>query len=93
MLTLVSASKEDNRDSFAIFEGAHCVGHIMRTHRAPQGKPWFWTIFALPSNMPDRGYAATREQAIADIEALWVSSKKMSARTSKHALNGTCRAL
>jgi hypothetical protein len=56
MLTLVSASKADNRDSFAVFDGEDCVGHIMRTHNS--------TV--------DRGYAATREQAMADFEAQWL---------------------
>jgi hypothetical protein len=45
MLTLVSASKADNHDSFAVFDGEDCVGHIMRTQKSPAGKPWFWTIF------------------------------------------------
>ena len=73
MLTLVSASKADNRDSFAIFDGEDCIGHIMRTQKSPEGKPWFWTIFvgATPGIVSDRVYAATREQAIADFEAEW----------------------
>jgi alkylated DNA nucleotide flippase Atl1 len=73
MLTLVSAPGDDDRDSFAVFDGERCVGHIMRTGQSPQGKPWFWTIFAhgVPS-MPDRGYAATREQAMADFESEWL---------------------
>ena len=74
MLTLVSASKADNPDSFAVFDGEDCVGHIMRTPKSPPGKPWFWTIFVSDrySGIVDRGYAATREQAMADFEALWL---------------------
>jgi hypothetical protein len=74
MLTLVSASKAGNRDSFAVFDGKDCVGHVMRTQKSPAGKPWFWTIFvsARHSSTVDRGYAATREQAMADFEALWL---------------------
>ena len=73
MLTLVSASKDDDRDSFAIFNGERCVGHIMHTQQSPEGKPWFWTLFARGGpSMPDRGYAATREQAMADFEAEWL---------------------
>jgi hypothetical protein len=74
MLALVSASKGDNRDSFAVFDGEDCVGHIMRTQKSPPGKPWFWTIFVSdsPSNTLDRGYAATREQAMIDFEAQWL---------------------
>jgi len=71
MLTLVSASKADNPDSLAVFDGEDCVGHIMRTQKSPPGKPWFWTIFVSdnPSNTVDRGYAATSEQAMANFEA------------------------
>ena len=71
---LVSASKADNRDSFAIFDGEDSIGHIMRTQKSPEGKPWFWTIFVgtAPSVVCDRGYAATHEQAIADFEAEWL---------------------
>ena len=74
MLTFVSASKADNRDSFAIFDGEDCIGHIMCTQKSPEGKSWFWTIFvgAAPGIVSDRGYAATREQAIADFEAEWL---------------------
>ena len=74
MLTLVSASKADNPDSFAVFYGEDCVGHIMRTQKSPPGKPWFWTIFVSDkhSSIVDRGYAATHEQAMADFEALWL---------------------
>ena len=73
MLTLVSASKADNPDSFAVFYGEDCVGHIMRTQKSPPGKPWFWTIFVSDkhSSIVDRGYAATHEQAMAAFEALW----------------------
>jgi len=74
MLTLVSASTVDNRNSFAVFDGEDCVGHIMRTQKSPPGKRWFWTIFVSDSasNTLDRGYAATREQAMADFEAQWL---------------------
>ena len=74
MLTLVSASKADNPDSFAVFDGDDCVGHIMRTQKSPPGKPWFWTIFVddMRIGAIDRGYAATREQAFADLDALWL---------------------
>ena len=74
MLTFVSASKADNRDSFAIFDGEDCIGHIMRTQKSPEGEPWFWTIFvgAVRGIVSDRGYAATREQAIADFEVEWL---------------------
>jgi hypothetical protein len=74
MLTLVSAFKDDNCNSFAVFDGECCVGHVMHTQQSPQGKPWFWTIFArgVPS-MPDRGYAETRKRAMAEFKARWLN--------------------
>jgi hypothetical protein len=90
MLTLVSASKTDNRDSFAVFDGEDCVGHIMRTHKSPPGKPWFWTIFVSDrhSNTVDRGYAVTREQAMADFEAPWLALLRS---VEKERASGTIR--
>jgi hypothetical protein len=36
---------------------------------------WFWTITArVPQSMADRGYTASREQAMADFKARWPSS-------------------
>jgi hypothetical protein len=74
MLTLISAAKTDNLDSFAVFNGEDCVGHIMRTQKSPPGKPWFWTIFVseVYNGTFDRGYATTRERAKADLEAVWL---------------------
>jgi len=77
MITLLHATKSDggqwSDDDYVVFDGAQCIGHIMRTHQAPQRKPWFWTIFARkPQAMHDRGYAATREQAMAEVEASWI---------------------
>jgi hypothetical protein len=81
MITVVRAPKFiDNKyseDSFALFEADRCVGHVLRASRAPQGKPWFWTIFTRGvSDKPDRGYAATREQAIDDAKRrCWLTVK------------------
>ena len=74
MMTLVHASKSDgdqwSGDDYVVFDGGQCIGHIMRTHQAPPRKPWFWTIFVRePQAMHDRGYAATREQAMAALVA------------------------
>lgn len=79
MLTLVSASKSDNPDSFAVFDGENCVGHVVRTQKSPPGKPWFWTIFVSStySGTADRGYAVTRDQAMAELEASVASSKNL----------------
>ena len=42
------------------------VGRIMRHPQAPEPQPWFWTITApeQPPSVYNRGYAASREQAM-----------------------------
>ena len=79
MLKLVSASKNDNHDSFAVFDGKECVGHVMRTQKAPAGKPWFWTIFVSDrrNGIADRGYAATQQQAMMALEAAWAEFRDL----------------
>ncbi len=48
------------------------LGRLRRHPQAPQGHPWFWTITArVPQYSHDRGYAETREQAMADFKAAW----------------------
>jgi hypothetical protein len=49
------------------------VGRIMLHPQAPKDKPWFWTITAreIPPSTDNRGYSATREQAMADFKARW----------------------
>jgi len=46
------------------------VGRIMRHPQAPEAQPWFWTITARgqPPSVYNRGYAVSREQAMADFK-------------------------
>jgi hypothetical protein len=50
------------------------VGRIMRHPQAPEAQPWFWTITALeqPPSVYNRGYAASREQAMRYFKARYV---------------------
>jgi hypothetical protein len=43
--------------------------------QAPKDQPWFWTITALeqPPSIDNKGYSATREDAMADFKRQWLS--------------------
>jgi len=77
MLTLKRASKSRPSgqwlaDDYDVFECDHHIGRIMWTHTASRETPWFWSITVRVSQQPtDRGYAATREAAMADFKAAW----------------------
>jgi hypothetical protein len=55
-----------------VFDGDQHIGRIMWTHATSRETPWFWTITArVPQSTADRGYAASRERAMADFKARW----------------------
>ena len=83
-LVLVSARKSrggdywDN-DDYDVRLGeasGRVVGRIFRQPQAPEDQPWFWTITAReqPPSVYNSGYAASREQAMADFKARWSAS-------------------
>ena len=64
-------------NDFDVCEGDRCVGRMFMSAQAPQGRPWFWTITAreYPPTTHSRGYSATREQAMRDFKAQWLTDE------------------
>jgi hypothetical protein len=47
------------------------VGRIFNSPHAPKDCPWFWTITELPRRPVDRGYVASRVEAMAEFKRYW----------------------
>jgi hypothetical protein len=59
-------------DDYVVLDNDQVIGRIMLHPQAPEGQPWFWSITArTPQTTADRGYAPSREQAMADFKARW----------------------
>ena len=81
-LVLVSARKSRGSDYWGgddydvrLADGSGpVVGRIMRLPNSPKGRPWFWAITAReqPPSVYNRGYAASREQAMRYFKARYV---------------------
>jgi hypothetical protein len=72
MLTLKRGLSDT--DDYDVLSEGKIVGRIMRQPQAPQGLPWFWTITAhCPQPPTSKGYAASREEAMAAFRAAWLA--------------------
>ena len=78
-LSLVHASKSRggvlwSKDDYDVYDGERrVIGRIMLHSQARKDRPWLWTITvrARIASLADSGYAAIREQALADLKARW----------------------
>jgi hypothetical protein len=56
---------------YDVLDGDQRVGRIVLAQQTPEGRRWFWTTARVPQSTDDHGYAASREQAMADFEVRW----------------------
>jgi hypothetical protein len=76
ILKRASASRhsgEWNDDDFDVLAEGEVVGRIMKANAAPVGMTWMWTLaFGYHEDRtPTRGYAETREAAMAAFAKSW----------------------
>jgi hypothetical protein len=62
-----------NDDDFDVLADGVVVGRIMKAAAVPGGMSWMWTLAVEhhEDRMPTRGYAATREAAMAAFAKSW----------------------
>jgi hypothetical protein len=64
-----------SQDDYVVLDGGRCVGRIFLSPQSPPDRNWMWTITAVDftPSIDNRGYSATREQAMMDFKAQWLS--------------------
>jgi hypothetical protein len=77
--TLVRTTKDrgGDNDDYDVCDGDKVIGRIVRDPLAPMEAPWFWVIIAKDLSPPwlrDRGYAVSRDHALAQFRARWTLS-------------------
>jgi hypothetical protein len=61
-------------NDFVVLDAGKVVGRIMLHPQAPKRRSWFWTITqGVPASVYNRGYAATRLQAMTDFKSRWLN--------------------
>jgi hypothetical protein len=60
-------------NDFGALDTDRCVGSIFLSPASPADRNWMWTITArdYPRSIHNRGYSATREDAMKDLKLQW----------------------
>jgi hypothetical protein len=74
ILVRTDKSRGGGDDDYDVCDGDKAIGRIVRHPQAPMEAPWFWVIIAQARkrSLLDRGYAVSREQALAEFRARWI---------------------
>ena len=63
-------------NDYTVLDGDRVIGRIFLSPASPPDRNWMWTITAVdyPRTIHSRGYSSTREQAMMEFKAQWLSS-------------------
>ena len=77
LILVHAASGRRTSDDYDIWDNkGRVVGRVFRAANSPKEQPWFWIVAERAILVPtDRGYAATREEAMAAFRRVWLARK------------------
>ena len=64
----------DAENDYIVLDGDHVIGRIFPSPQSPPDRNWMWTITAVDfkPSIHNRGYSATREEAMTDFKGQWL---------------------
>jgi hypothetical protein len=76
LLTPTSRYYDIGVDVGIVVQGNLPIGRIFKPEQAQSTEPWFWTITArgFPPSVHNKGYAATREEAMTAFKTQWLNA-------------------